>query len=198
MLYELPNGVISVHDGEWECMQTPVQGAVKDFIALKGGGPEPFLFLKVKVHANPIPNPHPQDAIQVLMAAQRQLQEVQRCPKVKHEDGGSRGKTTLHNKVATYCLREGFTYNRTHNGKDGDRLFDELIDGLWLLNTVKQNNLMGTPELVKDHNWLRVASVQQEISHHAPKDSIRIKGERPRSSLTIWRARNCSRATATR
>ena len=68
MLYELPNGVISVHDSAWECMQMPVQGAVKEFNALKGGSLEPFLFLKVKVHACPKPDPQLRDAIQVLMA----------------------------------------------------------------------------------------------------------------------------------
>jgi len=148
----------------------PLQGAVKEFNALKGGCPEPYLFLKVRVYAYPKPNPQAQDAIQVLMAAQRQLKEVERRPKVKHEDGRSRAKTTLHNKVARYCINEGFTYSRKHNARDGDNLFDELVGGLWLLNTVKQNNLTGTPKLVKDNKWLKVASVQQDGTHHAPED----------------------------
>jgi len=151
-------------------MGMPVQRAVKEFNAVNGQGhsPDPILLLTVRVYAYPKPNPRPQDANQVLMAAQRQRKEFERRPKVKDEDGGRRGKTALHNKVARYCLTKSFTYNREHNTRDADKLFDELVGGLWLLNTVKQNNLTGTPKLVKDEKWLKVASVQQEGTHHAP------------------------------
>ncbi len=124
----------------------------------------------MKLYAYPKPNPQPPDALRALMAAQRQVKEVERRPKVKHEDGGSRGRTALHNKVAGYCLTKSFTYNRKHNAQDADKLFDELVGGLWLLNTVKQNNLTGTPKLVKDNKWLKVAAVQQDGTHHAPVD----------------------------
>ena len=172
MLYGLDKSLVYINDTAYGCMQMPVQRAVKEFNAVNGQGhsPEPILLLTVRVYAYPKPNPQPQDAIQVLMAAQRQRKEVERRPKVKDEDGGRRGKTALHNKVARYCLTESFTYNREHNTRDADNLFDELVGGLWLLNTVKQNNLTGTPELVKDEKWLKVASVQQEGTHHAPED----------------------------
>ena len=77
-------------------MEMPVQKAVKEFNALNGKS-EAILLLTVKLYAYPKPNPQPRDVTQVLMAAQRQRKEVERRPKVKHEDGGRRGKTALHN-----------------------------------------------------------------------------------------------------
>lgn len=167
MRYGIEHPLVFLTDTARGCMEMPVQKAVKEFNALNGQS-EAILLLTVKLYAYPKPNPQPRDVTQVLMAAQRQRKEVERRPKVKHEDGGRRGKTALHNKVARYCLTESFTYNREHNTRDADNLFDELVGGLWLLNTVKQNNLTGTPKLVKDNKWLKVAAVQQDGTHHAP------------------------------